>query len=556
MDKDKNIVIPDITGLSKVILETLGEIRKSGNVLNSATFSQFLARKQMVKDLIKLAKKGQDKSIKSRKKAELKKTLQSLDSTGEKKEKNILTQMVEMQLQLDDEKDFSKRVSLILLNLCRIHGNELLYELLDEYKKLIIDDADIEKREKIITEIKNRMLKIDLATKTESDKEEEKDDNPIGAKPFILRKFFGDSHKIKLKPLKKTCIKALEELQSLLDDKCKDSISSAVDHVRDCEDIDYFLSLRKQIVNIIEEYVKLIQRERGQITGFIKEIGKRLIELEGELLMAFTNTSELLHDDYEFSEKLEDQIKGIRKSIESGKDFENLKNIITTELGTLMSTLDEKRKEYTARIEASHQEKEKLRQHFEKMINNVIDKNKVLLEQSQKDPLTGLLNRATFDESINVELVRYRRYMEPFSVIMFDIDHFKQVNDEFGHEAGDRVLKGVAQCTSEILRKTDVFARYGGEEFIILLPRTNLQQSLIAARKLREIVEDTEFAYEGVNVPITVSVGITEVNAEDTEFKSIYNRVDSYMYEAKRGGRNTVVSDLDMNASVKDKTNV
>jgi len=532
----KKKYITDITSLSQVFLETLKEVSKSGNVLNSTTLSQFLARKQIIKDLLKLANEAREEGIKTQKKAELKKVLQSLDKTEEEKEKSILNKIVESELQLDNEKDFNKRFSFFLMNLCRIPGNESFYKLLDEYKQLLIEEADFKSREKLFNQIKNQMLKVDRT------------------KPSVLKKFFSsDSSEIKLKSLKRTCIKALEELQSILGNEFIDSISSVKDHISKCENIDYLLSLRKQIVEIIQDYVDHIRKERSQITGFIKEIGKKLIEIEGDLLLAFTNSNELLEEDYKFSEKLGDQIKGIGKSIENSGDFENLKKVIMTELTSLNQTLDDKRKEYTARIEESSKEKEKLQHHFKKMVNNVIEQNMILLERNKKDQLTGIFNRVTFDESVDIELERYKRYMDPFSIIMFDIDYFKNVNDTYGHEAGDRVLQGIAKCVGGVLRKTDFFARYGGEEFIILMPQTDLRKSIKVGEKLRETIQNTEFLYESNKVPITVSVGITEVKPSDTEYKTIFNRVDSYMYKAKERGRNAVVSDLDINESIDDK---
>ena len=551
----KKKYITDITGLSQVFLETLKEVSKSGNVLNSTTLSQFLARKQIIKDLLKLASEAREEGIKAQKKAELKKVLQSLDKTEEEKEKSILNKIVESELRLDNEKDFNKRFSFFLMTLCRIPGNESFYKLLDEYMQLLIEEADLKSREKLFNQIRNQMLKVDFSTQNRNNVKDELNVEAPRTKPSVLKKFFSDSSEIKLKSLKKACIKAMEELQSILGNEFIDNISSVKDHISKCENIDYLLSLRKQIVEIIQDYVDHIRKERLQITGFIKEIGKKLIEIEGDLLLAFTNSNKLLEEDYKFSEKLGNQIKGIGKSIENSRDFEDLKKIIMTELTTLNQTLGDKREEYTARIEKSNKEKEKLQQYFEKIVNNVIEQNKILLERNKKDQLTGILNRVTFDESVTIELERYKRYMEPFSIIMFDIDYFKNVNDTYGHEAGDRVLQGIAKCVGGILRKTDVFARYGGEEFIILLLQTDLRKSFKVGEKLRETVQNTEFLYEGDKVPITVSVGITEVKPSDTEYKTIFNRVDSYMYKAKEGGRNAVVTDLNINESIDDKNN-
>ena len=152
----------------------------------------------------------------------------------------------------------------------------------------------------------------------------------------------------------------------------------------------------------------------------------------------------------------------------------------------------------------------------------------------------------TVTDSIDAELDRFHRYNQPFSLIFFDLDRFKDINDRYGHEAGDKVLKAIAGRINEILRKPDIFARYGGEEFVVILPETRLKQGLNVAAKLRQEIEDAVFEYEDKRVPVTISLGITEVRETDRHYRVIVNRADSYMYRAKEQGRNRIISDLDM----------
>ena len=544
-EKNKKIKVPNINELSEIFLETLKEISKSGTNINAETFSRFLAKSQLIKDLLRLAKKAQKKSPKIKIDTEMQ-VLQSQLDAAEENKKQILKDIYDLEGELDREKDFNKRVSLIFMNLSHVHGNVSFYELLDNYKQLVIDEADYNYRENILNEIKNQMLKEDINAKKGHYVEDEGEIDASQAKPPVLRRFFGDSTEIKLKPLKKAGLKALEELRSIFGNNFADSIAKIEHRITECENIDYLLSQRKQIIKIIQDYVRQIQNDRNQITGFIKEVGKRLIEMEESILITFTYSSQSIDEDYKFNENLKERIKSIGISVEKSKNFEDLRSLIISELVTITKTIDEKRREYSFRIEKANKEKEKLQQHFQEMINDVIEQNKALIEQNQKDPLTGILNRVTFDDYITIELQRYKRYKETFSLILFDIDYFKNVNDTYGHEAGDRVLKGIAICIEDILRKTDLFARYGGEEFVVLMSNTNLGDSLSVAKKLREIVQETEFIYEGITVPITVSVGITEVNPSDNDIKTILKRVDRLMYKAKEGGRNTVISDSDL----------
>jgi len=546
MKKKENI--SDIYGLSEAFIETLKEISKSGNVLNSTTISQFLAKKKIIKDLLKQANRSQEVNLKTTRKDKLE-ILQSEIEDYKEKEKETRKKIVNLDLALDKEKDLNKRATFILLNLCRIPGKESFFEILDGYKQLVIDEAELDKRNNVLNEINNQIIKAAINQKEETDNEDESIIEARKSKRSVLKKFFGGSSETKLKPLKNSCIKALEELQIILGDNFHENIKLIKDRVNKYENIDYLLSLRKQIIELIQNYVQSVQTEKTEITGFIKVIGNKLIEMEKEIFLASAYSNKSLEEDYEFNKKLEDQIKEIGESVNESKDFKSLKSLIISELSLITDTLDKKQKKYAERIEKSKNEKAKLQQYFGKMINNVMEQNRALIEQNQKDSLTGIYNRPTFEELLNLELQRYQRYNDTFSLVMFDIDYFKNVNDVYGHEAGDRVLRGIAKSIGNTLRKTDVFARYGGEEFVILLPKTDITKGYKVSEKLRLTIQDTEFLYESVKVPITVSVGITEVNSSDKEFNTIFNRVDSYMYTAKKEGRNKVISDREINVS-------
>ena len=541
--KEKTNII-DIASLSDAILEIIKEISKSGNVLSNVTLPQFLSKEKKIKDMIKLANEAQKMKLLPAKKINIEELLEQ-NVTDEEKEKQSRKQIVKLDEELDRERDFNKRVVLVFLNLCRISGNEPFFELLDEYKKLVIDETDLERRESILTAINNQMLKEDISSGNETGIDvEDINEEPL-SKRSIFDRFLGKSSEVKLKSLKKVCLKSLKELQLILGGNFESAIAVIRERINSSEDIDYLFSLRKQIIGLIEKFVQDVQRDREQVTEFVKVIGKKLFEMEEQILVNFSFSHQSLEEDIKFHQKLEDEIGQVGKSIGGSKSFDEIKSLIITELAKINIALEVKRKEYASRIEKSDKEKEKLQEDFGSMINNVIEQNKSLIEQNQKDSLTGIYNRATFEEFINVELQRYHRYKDTFSIIMFDIDYFKNVNDEYGHAAGDRVLKGISKCIRGFLRKADIFARYGGEEFIILLPQTGLDKGLNVAQKLREVIQDTEFIYENVRVLVTVSVGVTEVIPSDREYKSLFNRVDKYMYQGKERGRNLVISDLD-----------
>lgn len=153
------------------------------------------------------------------------------------------------------------------------------------------------------------------------------------------------------------------------------------------------------------------------------------------------------------------------------------------------------------------------------------------------DPLTGLANRRSAARRLEAEGMRARRQGEPLSVLMLDLDHFKRVNDRWGHAAGDRVLAAVARILCEELRGADLPARYGGEEFLAILPNADPAQALRVAERVRERIAGTPIALPEVTARITVSVGIASL-APDEAATALVARADEALYAAKQGGRN------------------
>jgi diguanylate cyclase (GGDEF)-like protein len=157
------------------------------------------------------------------------------------------------------------------------------------------------------------------------------------------------------------------------------------------------------------------------------------------------------------------------------------------------------------------------------------------------DGLTQLFNRRFFNETLEREINRCKRYGRPLSLLIFDIDFFKRVNDEFGHVAGDALLRQLATVVKPRLRREDILARVGGEEFAAILPEVGVDGARITAEKVREVVEITQFAFEESLMPCTVSIGVAELDVEHDEPKTLYARADAALYSAKSAGRNRVV---------------
>jgi len=181
-------------------------------------------------------------------------------------------------------------------------------------------------------------------------------------------------------------------------------------------------------------------------------------------------------------------------------------------------------------------ERIRMKEELEEKNQQLRELNKILQVQAITDSLTGLYNHRQVLEKLQLEIARANRYQQDLTIMMLDIDHFKSINDEFGHQVGDVVLVEVAQIIKRNLRNTDIAGRYGGEEFLIILPQTNLNNGLQVAERIRRQVEVEGF--EDRKEGITVSIGISQHQGE--EMVDYIERSDQLLYRAKREGRNRI----------------
>ena len=166
--------------------------------------------------------------------------------------------------------------------------------------------------------------------------------------------------------------------------------------------------------------------------------------------------------------------------------------------------------------------------------------NVQLQKLSSTDRLTGLYNRGHWEESLKVEYARFRRHGTKVTLVMFDIDHFKQVNDTYGHQAGDRVIERVANVVRDHVRDSDIAGRYGGEEFAVLLSDTDKAGGQVFAERLRKAVEAEEVLHDGQTIRFTISLGVADLSRYSTEYKELIEWADQALYVSKKAGRNQV----------------
>ena len=164
-----------------------------------------------------------------------------------------------------------------------------------------------------------------------------------------------------------------------------------------------------------------------------------------------------------------------------------------------------------------------------------------MYESDLRDGLTKAFNKKYFTDRLESEFTFATRHASPLALVLFDIDHFKKVNDTFGHQAGDHVLSEISTLLSGALRAEDVFARYGGEEFAVICRGSDQSQAQVVGERMRKAVEGNRFVYEGKHIPVTISVGIAVLpNPEVKDANDIVGFADRALYKSKNGGRNRV----------------
>lgn len=173
-----------------------------------------------------------------------------------------------------------------------------------------------------------------------------------------------------------------------------------------------------------------------------------------------------------------------------------------------------------------------------KQINYIYTRTKYL---SITDELTGLSNRRCFESSFEKEYLRASRYNNKLTLVMFDIDHFKTINDTYGHQCGDFVLKQISNAALQTFRKTDTVFRYGGEEFVVILTETDIKQSIIPLERFRKTVQTLGLNYQGEEVNVTVSLGACQLTSEISSKEEFLQKTDEALYEAKNSGRNKII---------------
>jgi diguanylate cyclase len=300
-----------------------------------------------------------------------------------------------------------------------------------------------------------------------------------------------------------------------------------------------------EIADIVSKLGTMLISEKQEYQAFLSSLTSRLSELDQHIRQAEDDSIEALKEREIIGHAVEEEVLGLRSNIEVADNLEQLKSAVTERLDFLDQHFDHYQKADHEQVEISHRQILKLNQRIQEMeheteyLRQSAEKSRDL---ALKDTLTGIWNRQALNELLEKEYVRWQRYGKPLSLIIWDVDFFKRVNDNYGHAAGDKVLRTIAGIFQKATRDADFIARFGGEEFMGIFPETQLENALALANKIRQKVERSKFHYEDKRVFITASAGLATFRPGDT-IDDVFKRADRALYQAKQSGRNRCISE-------------
>jgi diguanylate cyclase len=301
-----------------------------------------------------------------------------------------------------------------------------------------------------------------------------------------------------------------------------------------------------ELLPILDDFATLMLAitDSGQheFEAYLQRLNERLESFQSNLQAATAGHADNRSAARQMDTQIREQVDGLQSSMQEAADLEDLKHVLENHLEGLLGTMDQHQKQRDEREQEVGARLHSLAERVAHMEQEAQGYREHLEEQRQKalvDPLTGLPNRAAWSERLDHEVKQWQQHGNTLLLAMLDLDHFKRINDNYGHLAGDKVLKIIASVLRKRLRGTDFIARFGGEEFVLLMPATVPAAGLKLLESLRASIEACPFHFKGEPVTITVSIGMSAFRPGE-HGDQVLKRADQALYRAKNAGRNRV----------------
>lgn len=299
-----------------------------------------------------------------------------------------------------------------------------------------------------------------------------------------------------------------------------------------------------RMANVVVGYASTLHADLQALGRFLVGLNERLAEFSRHVNDEDLARREGASARAELDRVVRGSLDTLRDTMQDATDIDQIRQDIGVELAALDGGVTRFLSSETARADSAEARASALAERLDSLDGETKSLRAQLAEaraRASEDALTGLPNRFAYDARLTAELARSRRASSPLSLAVFDLDRFKQINDGYGHQAGDRVLKKIARLIEARTRGQDFFARFGGEEFVLLMPDTALDGARSIVEALRQQVEACQFKFKDQPLNVTVSCGVTEFGATESA-DDTFKRADEALYEAKSAGRNRSIA--------------
>lgn len=458
--------------------------------------------------------------------------------TGQKT--RLLSELDAIEEKSSDKEKAFRRMLLFFTGVMEHSATDKTADQLGKLKNVLKQQSSPEVLENAFNELKQNTYQLEVGS-GEDDRKSEK--SLLGG--LFKGKIGGGVDRKYLAHLRNACRDIVNAFSLDLGDTFSARLDEIGSRVKNAVSVEDFFSLRTDLLSLIQDYISRVVSEREIVADFVKDLGGRLLAFEKILISAFENTEAIYYSSNEFTAILEGEMSNMTEILQSGKTLGELKAAVTAKFDIMRIAISEKNKRDAEIRKRMDRDIEVIKNDFEQMkreAEQAKNKAEYLEQEALTDPLTRVHNRRAYDKRVREEFQRYLRYRRGFSMLVLDIDHFKNINDTYGHGTGDKCLRGITERVRPLLRDTDMLSRYGGEEFVVLLPETDLGGAAEVAEKLRASVESIEFIHRNETIQVTISIGASETFETDKTPSDIFGRADTALYEAKNGGRNRVVA--------------
>ncbi len=340
----------------------------------------------------------------------------------------------------------------------------------------------------------------------------------------------------------------LDKLKELLPPSMTDKLNELKDDLHNKEKNHVSNDWLDSPINIIKQHVTSLSHRNKELEEFMVAALQHLSDTESHLASELSCHQDKFRNDRTFENQISENMNIMSEDITVTSNVSLIKSILVTKIENINTHITEKRDQDLIKLK----ETEKSLEDMNARLTEIKDEADEIRKRSQEieykaiiDTLTGIYNRKGYDDKMSETLAHVKRYGIKSSLIVCDIDFFKKINDNFGHKVGDLALIKLATLLKDRLRTNDFIARFGGEEFVVILPHTDIEGAAKAGIGLREYIDNAVFSYKGTQIPLTISIGVSEFKKDDDN-SSVFERADYALYLAKKSGRNTVKTENDV----------